>query len=166
MVLELLGEYEAHLIASRAETERLDTYQGNIEQYRSQNFSYIPLPEDGQYYDVKAEELRDLHEQQVLRDDTHLVWVMSLLLESPFLLIDYHGLESDHIDLAERLGIERDPSERYGIITLADIDTRLVKNMLYPAVSTFEHELATLVRDQFRPSIVESELCKTGRRHV
>jgi hypothetical protein len=77
---------------------------------------------------------------------------MALLLEHRFLLIDYHGLESDQHDLAQRLGIEIDPDNRYGIITLADIDTRLVKNMLYPAVSTFEHELADLVRNHFPES--------------
>jgi hypothetical protein len=70
MVFDLLGDYEAHLIASRAETETLETYEENIEEFTSANYSYIPIPRDGKFYDVKAGKLRELHEQQVLRDDT------------------------------------------------------------------------------------------------
>lgn len=160
MVFDLVGQQEAKRIASKAEIETVDTYRDNLDYYREKNFSYIPLPADKKYYDVDKGELRDLSDEQLLRDDVHLVWAMALLLDYPFVLLDFHGLHSDRSDLAERFGIQRDESERYRIITLADLDTRSVKIMLYPAVATFEHELADAVRGFFPDSDIPDEVVR------
>lgn len=158
MVLDLVGHQEGKRIASQADIETVDTVHDNLDYYREKDFSYVPIPADGQYFDVEADTSRELSEQQILPDDVHLIEVMALLRNHPFVLLDYHGVLSDQSDLAEKLGIQREESERYGIITLADLDTRQVKQMLYPAVDTFEHELAGAVRRYYPDSDVPDDV--------
>lgn len=152
MVFDLVEDREAERIASKAEIEELNTYSDNLAYYREQNFSYIPLPSEKEYFDVDRDQLKDMSEEQFLPDDTHLITAMALLRNHPFLLIDYHGLLSDQTDLTEKFGIQRDESERYGIITLADLNTRLVKEMLYPAVAKFEYTLAQALKSHYPDS--------------
>lgn len=82
---------------------------------------------------------------------------MAHLREHPFVLLDYHGLLSDQSDLAEAFGLNRDAQNRYGIVTVADLNKRRVKEMLYPAVATFEHTLADLITDHYPDSNVPED---------
>lgn len=154
MVFDLVGEQRAQQIASKASIEGLDTYEDNIEFYQKRNYSYIPIPAASQYYDVDHGQINNLEAEQILRDDAHLIEVMAGLREYPFILLDYHGLLSDQSDLADKLGLERDEQDRYGIVTVADLNRRRVKEMLYPAIATFEHTLAHLVTQHYPDSDV------------
>lgn len=154
MVFQLIGEQEARDVASQASIENIDSYEDNIEFYRERNYSYIPLPSEGKYYDIDQNRLVELADNQILRDDTHLITAMAYLRKYPFILLDYHGLLSDQSDLAEKLGIDRDEQERYGIVTVADLNKRRVKEMLYPAVATFENTLAELITQHYPNSNV------------
>lgn len=157
MVFDLVGEQRAARIASQASIEDPDTYADNIGFYRERNYSYIPLPAADQYYAVDQEQLEEMDDDQILPDDAHLVAVMAHLRDHPFVLLDYHGILSDQSDLAEKFGIDRDEQDRYGIVTVADLNKRRVKEMLYPAVATFEHTLADLVTQHYPDSDVPDD---------
>lgn len=49
----------AHEIALQAECETVDTYEDVIDRYRENNYSFIPLPFDQQYYDVENDSLEE-----------------------------------------------------------------------------------------------------------
>lgn len=150
MVFDIVGEQRAKRIAAEASIENPHTYEDNIDFYREQNYSFIPIPSTGQYYDVDQDQLEEMGDNQILPDDAHLVTVMAYLRQYPFVLLDYHGLLSGQSTLAEKFGLDRDEQDRYGIVTIADLNKRRVKEMLYPAVATFEHTLANLLI-QFYP---------------
>lgn len=145
MVFDLVSDQRATQIASQASTEDPNSYETNIGYYRERNYSYIPIPSTKEYYDVDKGRLEEMEDRQILPDDTHIILVMAYLREYPFVLLDYHGLLSDQSDLAEKLGVDRDERNRYGIVTVADLNKRRVKEMLYPAIATFEHTLADLI---------------------
>lgn len=157
MVFNLVGEQRAARIASQASIEDPDTYADNIDYYQERNYSYIPIPSADQYYHIDDGQMEEMADDQSLPDDAHLVVVMAYLRNYPFILLDYHGLLSDQSDLAEKFGIDRNEGDRYGIVTVADLNKRRVKEMLYPAVATFEHTLADLVIDHYPDSNVPQD---------
>lgn len=91
------GMFLAPSVASiPCQTERLDSYEDKISDYEGRNFTYIPMPYDEKYYNTEEGWLRDLHPEQYLFEDTHLIEVLKKLQTYPFLLLDYRigkGLE-------------------------------------------------------------------------
>ncbi|MGQ3331218.1 hypothetical protein [Halorubrum sp. FL23] len=157
MIFNLVGEQRASRIASQASIEESNTYADNISFYQEQNYSYIPIPTAGQFYHIDQNQLKEMASDQILPDDAHLVVVMAHLREYPFILLDDHGLLSDQSDLAESFGLDRSAQDRYDIVTVADLNKRRVKEMLYPAVATFEHTLADLVIQYYPDSDVPED---------
>lgn len=125
--------FPASLIAKEAMTETEATYENRIQDYRHRNFTYIPLPEDGQYYNVKEGWLRPLYEEQWITSETHLLDVMVGLQQQPFLLYK----ESD---------------DEYRIINLADVDKRGTREMLYPPIAELESLIASRIQDHHSDS--------------
>jgi hypothetical protein len=120
--------FPASLIAKGAMTETESTYEDRVQDYRQRNFTYIPLPEDGQYFNVKEGWLRPLDEDQWTTPETHLLDVMELLQQQPFLLYE-------------------EPDEEYWIINLADLDKRGTREMLYPPIAELESLIASRIQD-------------------
>ena len=83
-----LNIFTARGIASSAETSTIESYKDEMEEYRKQNYTYIPMPDDGQYYDLSCNELRDIEREQYLHPDTPMLDAFSKLQEYPFLLFD------------------------------------------------------------------------------
>jgi len=83
-----LDYFTAKGIASSAKTSTIDTYEDEIEEYQRQDYTYIPMPDDGQYYDLGRNELREIDREQYLHPDTPMLDAFSKLQEFPFLLFD------------------------------------------------------------------------------
>ncbi len=75
-------------IASSAKVSSIDSYQNDIEEYREQDYTYIPMPDEGQYYDLSKGELGKIEQEQYLHPDTPMMDAFSKLQEYPFLLFD------------------------------------------------------------------------------
>ncbi|PSQ16652.1 hypothetical protein BRD00_10350 [Halobacteriales archaeon QS_8_69_26] len=84
----------ADAIAEPARVESKATYEDAVDEFRSRNYTYLPLPEDGEYYHVKEGWFGDLRPEQVVAPDEDLLTVMELLREAPFVLVDYGGTDA------------------------------------------------------------------------
>lgn len=51
-------------IASSCDFERMETYEDNIAYYQSNDYSYIPMPADGKYFDADNNSLKEIHDEQ------------------------------------------------------------------------------------------------------
>jgi len=49
-----------------ADVEWHDSYEDEIERYRSKKFTYIPMPAEGMYYNIQEEQLHDMEFGQFL----------------------------------------------------------------------------------------------------
>ena len=78
----------AEWIASEAETETLDTYKGNLDRYRDLGYTYIPIPSAKKYYNLRENTLVEMGSEQIIHSETHLMDVLRLMKEKPFILID------------------------------------------------------------------------------
>lgn len=192
-----------------ASIESLDTYEERIGDYKARGFTYIPLPGDGKYYNTEEGWLKEIDSGQYIDEDTHLMEVLRLLQEQPFLIIDnklssmvliyvreeepvllygdshrrsidtskenvkdiddiemseiesddlaacsigkakskYPSL-ADSIDQIVRAGTEYDEN-RYGIITLADVNRRGVKIMIYVVFSGLVSQLSHKIEEEY-----------------
>lgn len=147
---EIFGHHGANKVAAGADIETLDSYENNLEHYRNRNFTYVPIPSARKYYDVEREQLLDLDAEQLLPDDVHIVTAMVHLLKYPFVLLDYHGILSDESDLAAKFGLDHGESNRYGIVTVADLNKRGTRELLYPLMAELETLLAREI-EQYYP---------------
>lgn len=73
-------------ISSEAEVETMESYENRINYYISQNYTYIPIPEENKYYNTKEGWMKDIDKEQYISVECHLVDVLELLQELPFLL--------------------------------------------------------------------------------
>jgi len=154
-----------------AEIETLDSYQANLQQYREKDFSYVPIPEADKYYNLNAESLEDLHENQYVERNLSVRKLFNLLSTFPFLLHDtLSGLEAyvdededyyfeggdvpedavkkDLEELEERHPdiVDEIRGSRYRFVDLADLNRREVREALYPVVAELESEIADAIR--------------------
>lgn len=189
-------------IASQpADVETLDTYEKKIQYYDERDFTYIPIPASGEYYDISEGWKRNIRPAQHIKHDEPLDEVFDRLTEERFLLVSSQGankaviregnfigyfaeneeehrwlkyapddgsesgppapesldedtvqsvhvLESRYPDIAE--SIHSEPyDERYGIITLADLNKRKTKDALYPLVAEVAYLLALKIEDRY-----------------
>ena len=189
-------------IFSEADIETLDTYEGKIHHYKNRNYSYIPMPDDGKYYNVDEGWLKDIHPDQIVSDQEHLMDVLKTLQSYPFILVDVCldgaypvkktraeevGIAEDSIREPEYMlssddsiddGSELEPeltvfipitkieenlpekaekitdtySPRYHIITLADVNRRPVRDMLYKVFSELSSQLSKKIENNFPDS--------------
>lgn len=73
-------------ISSEAEVETMESYEDRINYYISQNYTYIPIPEENKYYNTQEGWLKNIDKEQYISVECHLVDVLELLQELPFLL--------------------------------------------------------------------------------
>jgi len=73
-------------ISSKAEVETIGSYEDRINYYISQNYTYIPIPDENKYYNTKEGWMKDIDNEQYISEECHLVDVLELLQELPFLL--------------------------------------------------------------------------------
>lgn len=71
-----------------ADVETQDTYEDRIGHYEAQNFTFIPMPKSSQYYNTEKGWVKDIEEEQILQEDTHLMEVLRKMQRYPFLIID------------------------------------------------------------------------------
>lgn len=121
-------DFIASDIATEADTETESTYEERIQDYRNRNYTYIPLPDGDQYYNVREGWIRPINEEQWIEPDTHLLDVMELLRERPFLI---YG----------------DPEDGYWIINVADLNRREMREMLYSPIAELESLIASRIED-------------------
>lgn len=188
-----------------AEIETRDSYEDRIPYYRSNDYTYIPMPADGIYYNVENDSIGEIILDQYIIDDKPIREVLELFKEHPFLLTssypDYFGAinegeligifyqgsngeewilirndgqykytspgadnyienidEFDEVMPVHELHPEysvvneflaRDYDERYGIVTLSDINKRFTKDSLYPLIAELANRLSNKIRNEY-----------------
>lgn len=120
-------DFPAELIATKAKVETIDSYEKQLSAYQSRNYTYIPLPEDAQFYNIREGWLRPLEDDQWITPEKHLLDVLELLQQQPFLLYK--------------------DQNKYWIINIADINKRGVREMLYPPIAELESLIASRIQD-------------------
>ncbi|WP_135823232.1 hypothetical protein [Halorussus ruber] len=160
-------------ICSKAETETIGNYKSNIEFYKNQKYSYIPIPEKDEYYDVEQEELGEIKDEQYLKEDDHLYEGLKLLVEYSFILVDTqkdmrftfpdgekYGIDEIAEFDEERINEAKFPDiirnilegQRYYIATIADANKRSVNEMLYPVLAELENQFSTVIETHYEES--------------
>lgn len=120
-------------ISTPATVETLETYEDAIKEFEENDWTYIPLPENKKYYNIKNDQgLQQLDEDQFVDPDLHLLDVMEKLLEHPFLLVEKES--------------------GYEMINLSNLNKREVKDFLYPLFSELAEELAHRIEDYYEDS--------------
>lgn len=104
-------------ISSPADTETLESYEENIQYYQANEFTYIPIPDSKKYYNQEQNLMRNMSDEQLISPQTHLMDVMRLLKDNPFLLQDRYGnnhffLEDGEVVLNYDFGSDIDPESR------------------------------------------------------
>lgn len=125
--------FRASAISQEANTETKASYKERISEYRNINFTHIPLPEEGQFYHVKEDWIGPISGDQWIEPETHLLDVLELLQELPFLIYE-------------------EPDEKYWIINLADLNKRAMREMLYPVIAELESTIARRIEDHYSVS--------------
>lgn len=121
--------YTVSDISSRATVETLETYEDAISHFEDEQWTYMPLPEDNEYYDRRAGELKSLNRNQFVSPDLHLFDAMEQLVNHPFLLIETES--------------------GYDIVNISDVNRRRVKEFIYPVVSELENQLSNRIEDVY-----------------
>ncbi|WP_339105949.1 hypothetical protein [Haloterrigena salinisoli] len=87
----------AEISTHPADIETLDTYESQIGHYESRNYTYIPIPSSEKYYNTEQGWIKDIDQDQIIEEDTHLMEVLRKMQEYPFLLIDFLGDEEFYV---------------------------------------------------------------------
>jgi len=167
-------------IASKCNFEQLETYRENVDYYKSKNYSYIPMPADGKYYDVDADSLRDLCDEHWVWLENPVIPEFERLEDHGFLLTfdpkqwfrvgesgievisprrksssehsvyhNPHELVTDWPEYSKEMyEILRDIEGIY-IITLADLNDRRLRAVLYQLIASVEVILSHAIEDVY-----------------
>jgi hypothetical protein len=120
-------------ISTPATTKCLENHDKAIEEFEKEDWTYIPMPEDGKYYNIKNDEdPQDLVEDQFINPNLHILDVMEKLLDHPFLLVEQEN--------------------SYEIINLSNLNKREVKDFLYPPLSELANSLSHQIEDYYEDS--------------
>lgn len=167
--------YSCRDVHSVAAVETLDSYEDELDFYRERNFTFVPLPLDGRYYDLRNGELRALAEGQIVAADSSVYVALEALLEHPFVLtkdVPTYGYEvedgalemvspvagMDVEELAERhpehveAALDYEEGKRWGIVTLADVNRHTMRAALYPLYAELEQRFAAQLREHYPDS--------------
>ena len=126
-------DFTASDVSTPATTETLNTYRDAIDRFERNDWTYIPMPEDGKYFNIKNQEKpQDIQDDQFVQPGLHLLEVMEKLVEHPFLLVEKDG--------------------EHEIINLSNLNKREVKDFLYPLLSELAEELAYRIEDYYEDS--------------
>jgi hypothetical protein len=99
----------AHEIASQAECETVDTYTDVIDRYRENNYSFIPLPFDQQYYHVENDFLEEFTGSQIIDPSQPIKEAITRLRSEPFLFATGYGVGSPMYEVTDD-GLQRHTS--------------------------------------------------------
>lgn len=124
-------------ISSKAEVETIETYGDRIQYYISQDYTYIPIPEENKYFNTEEGWMREIDEAQYISPECHLVEVLEYLQDKPFLLIDdehnsFVFIESDSGDLIDKIklgALNQTLSKQAAKETISDSDSEYFKNL-------------------------------------
>lgn len=120
-------------ISTPATTKRIENYREAIDEFEEEDWTYIPMPEDGKYYNIKDEKgPQDIEEGQFISSNLHILDVMEKLLDHPFLLVEHE--------------------DSYEIINLSNLNKREVKDFLYPSLSELAYSLSHQIEDYYEDS--------------
>lgn len=159
---------------NQASIETRDSFKDNIEFYKNNSYSYIPIPWTDEYVDVEAGEIKDISENQRITQDTSLIEVLEKLKAEPFVLHDAVADSHDPDNLGdlsrdEYFEVTEDDDfyrykeeERWFIITWADFKKREAKEMVYPLVAELANRFSEAIEKHYDDSeeIVESKQLK------
>jgi len=106
-----------------ASVETMESYEDRIPWYQSQNYSYIPLPVEGKYYNTEEGWLKEISGEQFIDEDTHIMEVLRRMQHHPFLLLD------------------RNTMEEYYVVETDDGDLRVLYGMMVDGVLEGEREI-------------------------
>jgi hypothetical protein len=156
--------------------DTVESYEENLEEYRSKKYTYVPLPLDKKFVNTETGEIHELHPQQIIYPDATVYRAVSHLRGDPFLLVLHsHSFGTEDGELSCALGRSRfdetigdlyatfselpeqkelimDLAEDTGIfeiITLADINRRATKESLYPIIAELESMFAEKIKQEF-----------------
>lgn len=147
--------YLAKTIASHADTETMESYEEHLPRYESLGFTYVPIPSADAYFDRAAEELRDIVAEQYLDSETTIAEALHRLQRQPFLLFR----PSDTPAHSEGRRPDDETEQRgYRIVTVADLNRREVKSMLYTLIAELESRLARRIRRTYDSADLLSEV--------
>lgn len=127
-----------------AEVETLASYEGRIEHYLDEEYSFIPIPSDGQYYDIEDRTLKPLSRSQFISDSASIREALIRLRDAPFLLVSsYHdGVVIVKDDAA--IGVyERDSPDRWDLPPGRSDPTTMKPSGFVDATEIPIHELET-----------------------
>ncbi|ADQ67567.1 hypothetical protein GL213_09940 [Halogeometricum borinquense] len=186
-------------IASEAEVETIDSYSENLSRYRDLGYTHIPIPSENKFYNLENDTMMKLDEEQIIHEETHLMDVLRLIQNKPFLLIDrrigsyYIVTDAGEFVLPHSIGTPQDEylkkekveeyyedridepfsvfteqelreeypeiaksevpvGNPYQIITLSDINDRMMKEMLYSVFAELTSQLATRIENEYPDS--------------
>lgn len=165
---------EASDIFRQAEVETVETYENKLKYYKNKNYTFIPLPDSGQYYNTETNSLEGINERQYVSQAITYRSVFEILSEEPFLLADayssfilyvvneeeYYTLPDEAPAHADALGFDElkteypsiadyylKESHRYYFADLADLNRREVREIIYPVIAELEIELARAIKN-------------------
>lgn len=79
----------AEICSKPAEIETLESYEDEISYYQSKDFTYIPMPKDGKYYNTEEGWVRNIQSTQIADQETHLMEILRRMSNYPFILVDF-----------------------------------------------------------------------------
>jgi len=124
-------KFEAHPIGSEASVETMESYKSNLDYYRENDFTFIPIPDEGMFYDRRNNELKEIHNQQYIDYDHTARWAIDTLTKRPFLLFENYTMDNTAL-----------------IITAADLNKRVAKEMMFSLLADLENTFAEIIEQE------------------
>jgi hypothetical protein len=162
-------------MASFAQIECQKTYEDHLHKYQENNFTYVPMPFEGLYFDREENTLKGMKEEQYYFNDSGIRISLDYLCDHPFLLLSFgwHDLYfdangeikksslGDNVDTFEDVRAFQNLSddekakvvsycnenELYEMITRADVNRRIVKEALYPVIAELEEKFVEVIKE-------------------
>jgi hypothetical protein len=167
-----IERYTCRDIHSVASVETLESYEQVLDSYRDNNFTYIPLPLNEQYFDLHQNELKPISDDQFIDVDRPVLSGLEKLLEHPFVLTrnaPTYGYKFDDGTLRmvspidgmdawevadtypEYISevIQHEEGKRWGIMTLADVNRHATRAALYPVYAELEQRFSNQLAQQY-----------------
>lgn len=121
--------YQAIDIASETESVPKDEIKSKIAKYQENDYTYMALLEEREYYNVDEDEYGELKEDQFISGGLDILETVRKLKNNPFLLIN-------------------NESAIY-IVTVSDLNNRKIKEMAYPIIGEMEELLAEHIEELY-----------------
>jgi hypothetical protein len=130
-VIDSYRTYQAIDIASETETVPKNKVDEKITEYKQNDYTYMALLQEREYYNVDEDQYGDIKEEQFISGGLDILETLRKLKENPFLLIDNES--ATHI------------------VTVSDLNDRKIKEMAYPVIGEMEELLAEHIKQLFSP---------------